>query len=212
MTPAACALLAELRADNRREWLRANRDRYDTLVADPLEDALEALAPSARAVDPDLEPSRSRPYRDARYARPGRGPLHEAAWVVFRNRRLEQTLPPVFFLEVSPDGFGYGMGYYRAPAWRMAAIRAAIDAAPGEFRRAARDALSVPGLQVCGDFYARPKGAHLAEDLRTWYDRKNVWVEVSRDPDDPPDLGRVAQAFTALQPLYRFWRDARAED
>lgn len=215
--PGACAFLQELAANNNRAWFAANRERYTACVVEPLADLVTALAPHVQRIDPEFEvspvPGRalSRPFRDMRFARPGTGPLHEAAWLVFGNRRLGESLPPGFFFEVSATGFRYGMGFYSLPRWRMDKIRAAIDRDPRAFRRIAEQARAVPGVAVCGPPYARPMGTHLEESLRTWYARKCIHVEVVGAPEELAALdiaGQVASTYEQWGPLYLFWRDS----
>lgn len=212
----ACAFLQELAANNDRDWFAANRERYTDCVVEPLAALVAALAPHILRIDPEFEvspvPGRalSRPFRDMRFARPGTGPLHEAAWLVFGNPRLKESLPPGFFFEVSATGFRYGMGFYSLPRRRMDKIRAAIDRDSRAFGRIAQKAGSVPGVVVCGPPYARPMGAHLDESLRPWYARKCIHVEVVGESDELAALDvaqQVASAYEQWGPLYLFWRD-----
>lgn len=215
--PDACQFFRVLAANNDRTWFRAERAHYETAVLHPIQALALTLAPAMRAIDPafDVEPAPghavSRIYRDMRFARPGTGPLREAAWLVFLNRSLRDTVPPAYFLEVTADGYRFGMGFYSLPAWRAAQVRAAIDREPARLRTAAQAALGIPGLSLQGPLYVRPKGARVPPDIRTWYERKCAHVEVGGTPAELGEPGlsaRVIGVFHRLAPLYTFWRDS----
>lgn len=127
----ACSFFRELVFNNNRTWFKQNEQRYSADVSQPLAQLATGLAPLMLTIDPGFEVRAerghvlSRPYRDMRFVRPGQGPLHEAAWLVFRNPALSERLPPAFFFEVSADGSATEWAFIvcRAGAWMRSAMR-----------------------------------------------------------------------------------------
>lgn len=191
-----------------KSWLQANKPLYHEHVAGPQRALMEALAPFMAGLDPNLEGSASRIYRDMRF---GTGPaLRGNLWVVFQERNLEPLERPAFFFELYPDRYRYGMGFYSASRSKMEGIRRRMDAAPERF--AALVAALPPAAQLMGEAYRQSRSAHLPEPLRPWYDKKSLWVQTECPIDDLVVSAGLAQAlqreWAPLLPLYRFLRAA----
>lgn len=197
-----------------REWFAANRQVYDDHIVAPMRGLIAALTPAMDAHVPGVEGTLSRIYRDMRFARGG-SVLRENAWICFHEPDLAAEERPEFFFELFADRYRYGMGFYSAPRSKMEAFRRAVDHDPAGF-----GALVAPlpaDLQLMGESYKQSRAAHLPEPLRTWYDRKSLWVQVEH-PIDGLLLGpatalvqRVLETFVACMPLYRYLRNARPE-
>jgi hypothetical protein len=149
-----------------------------------------------------------------RFARGG-PVLRENVWICFHEPWLAPEGRPEFFFELFADRYRYGMGFYSAPHLKMEAVRRAIDRDPAGF--CALVAGLPDRLQLMGERYKQSRAEHLPEPLRTWYDRKSLWVQ-EEHPIDGLLLGpgaqlarRVQESFAACLPLYRYLRDARPE-
>lgn len=209
--------LKALAANNAREWFQAHRDDYETLVRGPLYRLVTALSSTMRAIDAGFEtdPRRavSRIHRDTRFSR-DKTPYRVNQWLAFKRPGPEWAQRPAFFLEIAPDGWRCGMGYYAAGPQVMAAVRNAIAARPRVFDLAMGQA-DAAGFTVDGEAYKRPRIPEGASDAAAeWYRRKTVYL-VRRRPLEPlffrPDLATdVAKRFQALAPLFRFLAKANA--
>lgn len=190
-------------------WLKANRPEYDAHLLQPLRALVEQLAPVARSIDPDLQGSVSRIYRDQRFHKGGPA-LRESVWITFQDRGLDPFQRPAFFFELYANRYRYGMGFYGANTSAMERIRQAIDAGPAGFG-AIVSALP-PDSALMGEEYRKSRAGHLPEPLRAWYDKKSFWLQTER-PADPlifsPALAvHLAAEWPKLGTLYRFLKAA----
>ncbi len=111
--PAALELLGDLEDHNDRDWVKANRRRYDEYLVAPARELAATLS--------DLgEPHFFRPYRDTRF-RPG-PPIKE-------QFALAIGYGPAggYYVEVSLDGLLVGAGLHHPTADQLERFRAAID-------------------------------------------------------------------------------------
>lgn len=208
---AAPAFLRALAANNERAWFAAHRDEYESLVRDPLYRLVTSLASAMRAIDAGFEtdPRRavSRIHRDTRFSR-DKTPYRVNQWLAFKRPGPEWAERPAFFLEIAPDGWRCGMGYYAAGPAVMAAVRERIAARPRAFRAAMAQATAA-GFAVAGDEYKRPKVPEgVSGAAAEWYRRKTVYLVRNR-PLEPLFFrtalaADVAKRFQALAGMYRF--------
>lgn len=191
-----------------REWVAQQRDTYQACVVEPQRALAGRLADYMSGLDPVLEPSLSRIYRDARFSR---GPaLHGSVWVTFQDRNLAPDERPAFCFELYPDRYRCLMGFYSAGREKMERVRRRIDAAPDRF--AALVGALPAEYAVMGELYRVSRAGHLPEAVRPWYDRKSFWTEALRPIDDLVLSDRLAfylrEQWALLHPLYRFLREA----
>jgi len=162
-------------------WMEANRKLYEEHVLGPQRALVAALAPAMRELDPRLEGVVSRIYRDMRFRR-DQPPLQDNIWISFEERSTDAGARPSFYLALHPDQYSYGVGYYAASTPTMDRLRQTIDRNPDQFRRIIG---TIPReLTLMGERYKRSRAGHLPEDLRNWYDRKSLWVQVQRPIDE----------------------------
>jgi uncharacterized protein (TIGR02453 family) len=210
--------LAELAANNDRSWFTDHKAEYQEFVQTPLRRLVTALAPTMLDIDPgfDVDPrgaAVSRIYRDTRFSR-NKAPYRVNQWISFKRPSADWPSRPVFFVEIRPDGYGDGLGFYGATPATMAALRAAmVDHTPRFLAVAA--AATAAGYGVEGDLYKRPRlPSDLPDSARDWYARKNLYL-ARKYPIDPAFFSttlveRVRAGFVALEPLYRFLADVVA--
>lgn len=212
-TPAALDFLREVRAQNSKAWYDAHRGDYQELILAPLQALVADLAPAMLAIDAEFETrpavgkTISRLHRDTRFSN-DKSLYRDAAWFSFKRRRPDWTDFPVFFFEISPTGYRYGMGYYAASRATMDALRRRIDANPRRFARITAFLGRPDGFALCGDSYKRPLPNPHPPALQTWYQRKSFYLMRDSPPDGllfAPDLvPRLQEDFAVLGPLYRF--------
>ena len=109
--------LFENKLNNSKEWYHAHKKEYTELVLRPLAELVVKLKPTMLELDPDLivEPrvtrSISRIYRDTRFSK-DKSLYRDNMWLIFiRDKKLYEG-PPGFYVDISPRGLSYGMGYY----------------------------------------------------------------------------------------------------
>lgn len=209
--------LLDIRFNNNREWFATNKDVYIRSLKEPLYALAADLAPTALAVDPDIDarPARivARIYRDARRCR---GEFYrDGLWLSFKRTGESNSTTVSFYFYLNPESIGWGMGFYEPQPEAMTRFRQRIDAQPALFRSIVSD----PALKqytVEGESYAKPKRADLPEDLAFWYNKKTFYTEYA-EPVGPaafsPDLlGRVRQAMLDHVKLYRFIQMMEVEE
>ena len=147
----------------------------------------------------------SRIYRDARRLH-GKGPYKDHLWLSLRQESEEWTSRPVFYFEISPEQWSYGMGFYSARAQVMERFRRETAADPRPMEDLARLLQRQDTFQLEGEEYARPKAAP-SELLAPWMSRKSLSLCCDRPYDDtvfsPALAETVAQGFDFLLPYYR---------
>ena len=107
-TPALFEFLADLSANNRREWFQANKDRYETHVKDALLDFVSDFGERLAEISPhmvaDPRPSGGsmfRIYRDVRFSK-NKSPYKTNAGVHFRHEVGREVHGPAYTCTWSP--------------------------------------------------------------------------------------------------------------
>lgn len=212
--PQTTEFLRDLATNNRKEWFEAHRDEYATFLQNPLRHLAGTLAAPLLAIDPDLAtlPSKvvSRIYRDTRFSR-DKSPYKTTMWLTFKRPLKEWQDAPVFFFELAPDSYRYGMGFYAASRETMDALRRMIDTKPGEFRKAVAFLENQDQFIVEGESYRRLLRDGLSPDLASWYQRKNLYLVCNRQNADglfsQNLLSELSTGFSVLAPFYHWlWK------
>ena len=148
-----------IRFNNDRTWFQAHKEEYLRCLYEPTaalgEEVYDRFASKRPKLGLDLHISRI--YRDARRLH-GRGPYKDHLWFSLRPERDAWTHRPVFWFEVAPEGWSYGVGCWNAAPATMAALRRDIDGGGKEIARLARRLARQEVFSLQGQDYARPKG------------------------------------------------------
>ena len=149
----------------------------------------------------------SRIYRDARRLY-GRGPYKSNLWFTLRMAGEDWTHMPVFWFEIYPKGYAYGLGAYDAKPAQMAKFRQAVDTDPKPMLKLARAFAKQDRFELQAEEYKRPKGSP-QPPLDQWYNRKNLDITCAR-PVEPllysPELVDVlVEGYESLMPYYRYF-------
>lgn len=195
----------ELRFNNNKEWFDLNRDRYERYMKKPMEwfayDMAEELK---RIFDREFYYNISRINRDIRYSK-NKAPYRDNKWVVFKLRQGRWQDQPCMFLDISPEKWELGMGFYNGKPRFMSAFRKKIDAAPKRFEKIAAEMAKHPEFIAEGDFYKKPMGAYHGELVNNWYQRKNIAVITARDISETVYNGDIfdeaKSLFEVLKPM-----------
>ncbi len=112
--PQLFSFLADLRANNNREWFAANKHRYEEELLEPARDFIEAFAPRLEKISPhfraDARPSGGslfRIYRDTRFSK-DKTPYKTNVGIHFRHERAKDAHAPGYYLHIGP-----GRGFRR---------------------------------------------------------------------------------------------------
>jgi uncharacterized protein (TIGR02453 family) len=134
---------AELEANNNRLWFLANRDTYERVVRDPLEELLETFADEIGG-----RVKLFRQTRDIRFSR-DKSPYKTNTYGVVSDRPSSLA---GLYMSVSSEGFFVGTGYYRLEPDQLSRFRDAIvdDRAGPKLERAV-DAVHAAGVETFGE-------------------------------------------------------------
>ena len=122
--------LWELAFHNEKPWFEAHKEQFLRAVKEPFDALAKETLALMRQKHPD-EPyclHISRIYRDARRLF-GRGPYKDHLWFTLWTGE-DRHNSPVFWFELSPASFSYGVGFYTATAEQMAALLVSAFPAP----------------------------------------------------------------------------------
>ena len=149
----------------------------------------------------------SRIYRDARRLF-GRGPYKDHLWLTVSQPAERWSCQPVFWFELAPEGYSFGLGYWMAQALTMAKLRARIDQDPKTMEKLARQIAKQDTFQLQGEEFKklRPSPSKL---LDPWYNKKGGFsLSCEREHDDllwSPELpGYLLEEWEKLAPLYQY--------
>lgn len=197
-----------IRLNNSREWFTEHKQEYLEHVQAPL----KALADDVWTlfIDKtglDIGYRVSRVYKDARRVRSG-GLYKDKLWFSLEKTNENWQATPVYFFEISPEGYSYGLGYYAASPEVMKRFRARLDAYPAEFERLASSLARQKTYKLTGDEYNRKKGDKEGV-LADWYNRKTLAMIAERRGHDklysPAFAKTLCGDFIKLVPLYSFF-------
>ena len=200
--------LWELRLNNERPWFQAHKQDYLDYLYNPLKERGEEV--QARMLEKyprsRLNLRVVRIYRDARRIHYG-GPYKEHLWFSLSPAIENRRAVPMFYFEVMPEGYEYGMGYCCPKPSLMEAYRQQILATPKEMERLARKLNRQTRFVLEGEEYKRPKG-EVSDLLKPWFNRKTLFLSSFSQPDDcfltPELVDRVVDGFDWLMPYYRY--------
>lgn len=216
ITPQAVWLLAENRFRDSKSYYEEHKPEIRRQVIEPLRALQADLAPAMLRIDPRFvtEPGRnnsiSRVRRDNRFTK-DKSMYREHMWLAFERDKKAWEQAPGFFMELSPAGAEWGMGFYRVSPSFLQFLRRRIDAQPKPYSRAMKQAMAY-GFSTHAPAYARPKKAGLPPELDGLYNRKSIEM-VKREPDlaffGGPELAdTLLEGFGELVPLYKLLIEA----
>lgn len=211
---ATLDFLAELEANNDRDWFRENKARYEQVVRTPalhfveaMQQPLAQLSPHFEAVPKATGGSLMRVHRDTRFSR-DKSPYKTNVGIQFRHVDGRDVHAPGYYVHLDARQLFLGAGLWRPPPAALAAIRERIDARPGEWRRLRDERAFRRHFVLGGQTLVRPPRGYradhpLIDDLK----RKDFVATKDLDPDAalrPDFLRQVETAFASASPFMRF--------
>ena len=200
-----------IRFNNEKTWFEAHKQEYLDFFYRPMQELCQQVF---HDFDPKCEElgltSRvSRIYRDARRLH-GRGPYKDHLWLSMEQPCEDPwSSKPVFWFELGPEDYSFGMGWYCARALTMAKLRARMDARPKEMEKLVRQFGRQSTFALEGEDFKRPREAPSAL-LSPWYNKKGGFSLSCDRPHEPilftPELPDMLVAeWEKLLPLYRYF-------
>lgn len=215
-TQATFDYLADLDANNSKDWFDANRDRYDAHWKGAALDFIAGISEQMAVLDPPLDAvpklngTLRRINRDVRFSK-DKSPYSARLHLIFWTGSHPNRSPAVHFV-LNPRGVGYGAGQFGFQPPELTAIRQRIvDPRDGDGLIAALDAASAVGCRMGEPDLARLPRGFEAEGRRAALLRHKAIVARTFDQDALPEAligdgatGWVMDTTNALMPLVRW--------
>ena len=214
-TPEIFRFFRQLARNNQKEWMDANRSRYEEHVVAAFRVLLEALTPAVIALDPSFDTSGrtgvnfSRINRDIRF-RPDMGPYYAHMYLTFVGQGGKGRAAGQLYVGISAEAVTAGFRMYgekkEGPLAEIAAPRALKHAAwlARQTKRLGRKYDSYWYAMEKGE-WAKKDGWPLAPEewkkIRGWIVRRLMKPAAATRPQFTADVARV---FRDLYPLYAF--------
>lgn len=213
-SPQTLDFLVENRLHDSRDWFKEHKEDYKKLVIAPFIELVEALTPTMLAIDPlfitepRVDRTISRVNRDTRFSK-DKSLYRENMWCIFiRDKKLYHGLP-AFYVDISPEGFSYGCGYYQADTETVSAMRQLVLEKDKRFKAADKALRGQELFHLEGDVYKRPHYPDHTPAERNWLERRSL--SVNAYSKDFPLLfskdfaGTLKEQLPLLTPIYSFF-------
>ena len=198
-----------IRFNNEKSWFEAHKSDYLTYFQTPMRE-LGGQVHSAlleRFPESQLNLKISRIYRDARRLF-GRGPYKDHLWISLYRWGNETGGHPVFWFELAPDGWSYGMGFWDAAPTTMEKHRARIDREPKPLLKLHDQLAKQKEFVLQGPAYKRQKPC-AEPKLSEWYNKKSLSIGHEEPLTEflygPGLAGRLVEGFSFLMPYYDYF-------
>lgn len=141
ITPQLFDFLSDLSMNNRRDWFKENKPRYEAEVLDPAVALVSQLVEPFAKLAPMLvvNPKRHggsvmRIYKDTRFSK-DKTPYKTSVGISFRHEADGTIHAPGVYLHLDPHASFLGVGCWRPERTALAAIRSAIETRAASWRR-----------------------------------------------------------------------------
>jgi len=172
-TPYTIDFMWNLRLNNNKVWFEEHKGEFLRDFYTPMKalgrEVFERITDDYREYG--FIHKVSRIYKDARRVRGGE-PYRCNLWFSIEKPSEEWTSTPVFWFELAPENWSYGLGYYQAKPKTMAKLRARIDFDPGKFEKFIIPLEKQNEFILEGTEYSRKKEAP-TEKTAAWYNMKS---------------------------------------
>ncbi|MBS4960346.1 MAG: DUF2461 domain-containing protein [Clostridiales bacterium] len=201
--------LWDLRFHNNKEWFDQNRDRYKILLKEPMDQFGREMAARFSSIDPEITaiPVVSRINRDIRFSK-DKSPYRDRKWVVFKQDTGNWKEKPVYYFEVRPECYCYGMGFYCCKPETMKRFRQKIDAAPSVMEELIDRYCAQKEFVLDGDIYKKKFQTEYSEKMMDWYQRRSIVLQCEKPLGhnlyNREILDEVEKGFRFLVPYHRY--------
>ncbi|EMI52144.1 DUF2461 domain-containing protein [Rhodopirellula sallentina] len=210
--------LDDLTRNNDREWFAENKDRYESVLREPvlelitqLEKPLRRSAPMLKAIAKRSGGSLMRIYRDTRFSK-DKTPYKTNVGISLRHQADGNIHAPGAYIHLADDECFVALGCWRPQRETLAAIRRAIDEDPKAWHRARDQRKFQQSYQLAGESLKTaprdyPKDHPEIVDLRR-IDFIAVSPLTPHDFTQPDIVPRIVGLIRDGKPLMRFLCDA----
>jgi len=208
-SPQTIDFMWNLRLNNQKTWFEAHKMQFQQDFQAPMKALGRAVFERITADygDHGFIHKVSRIYKDARRVRDGE-PYRCNLWFSIERPSEEWTATPVFWFELAPDGWSYGLGYYQARPITMAKLRARIDRDPKKFEKLIAPLEKQDEFILDGDEYKRKKEAPTSK-TSDWYNKKSFSLihrqQNGEELFSPQLTDRLVDGYQFLMPLYDYF-------
>jgi len=198
-----------LRLNNEKTWFEAHKEEFRRDFQAPMKDLGQEVFERITSDYPNHRfiHKLSRIFRDARRVRDGE-PYRSCLWFTIERPSEEWTSTPVFWFELSPDDWSYGLGYYLAKPMTMAKLRARMDSNPKKFEQFIAPMEKQSEFVLDGEEYARKKEAPTPKTI-AWYNKKSfslIHLQEHCDELFTRELvERIVSGYRFLMPFYDYF-------
>jgi len=207
-TPETVDFMWGIRFNNERTWFEAHKDQYKTTLEAPMKELGRELYGELdrRCPDLGLVLRVCRIYRDARRLH-GRGPYKDHLWLTISQPAERWSCQPVFWFELAPEDYSFGLGYWMAQASTMAKLRARMDRDPKGMEKLLKPFARDPDFILNGEDFKRPRQAPTPA-LSPWYNKKGGFSLSCERPHDeliftPGLVPHILERWQRLIPLFQ---------
>ena len=203
----------DLNRNNRKEWMDANRERYQSAVVQPFRTLLEELTPAVQKLGTSFDISGrtgvnfSRINRDIRFAK-DKTPNRPQMYLMFPARGGKEAKPGELYVGVTEKVVTAGFRVYFDRETKGSALAARIQQAPKwcaqQKRRMARQYESYWYSMKRGEWTKNngwPVTPEEWKKLRAWVVRKKITPAAAVRPKFSKDAANI---FCQVLPLLRF--------
>lgn len=207
--PETIDFMWELRFNNNKEWLDANRDKYKSHLKEPMDRFAEELKEEMLKFNSkwNLVYNISRINRDIRFSK-NKAPYKEQRWVSYRQAGTQGGKTPEFYFEITPEGYSYGMGFYENNPAIMQRFRKKIDANTSELEGLIHRFKNQKEFILVGENYKRKLAADKSEEVLEWYQKKCISFIAKKEIEQclfsREILQKVKEGFQFLIPYYEY--------
>lgn len=198
-----------LRFNNNKPWFEEHKEEFRREFLTPMKELGAEVFQRVNEAsgERDFIHKVSRIYKDARRNR-GDGPYRDHLWFSIERPSEEWTSAPVFWFELMPEKWSYGLGYYQAKPSTMAKLRARIDKDPKKFGALVAPLTEQDEFVLEGPEYVRKKEAPTPQTAE-WYNKKSFSL-IHRQENGPELFSRemadrLVVGFLSLLPLYDYF-------
>jgi len=212
--PESIDFLWEIRMNNNKEWMDQNRERYRAVLKDPFDRfAIDIAEKFTETTKEKMDWAISRINRDIRFSK-DKSPYRACRWVVVKEPTAVGTSwksRPVFYFELSPEGYSHGMGFYETTTAYMKLFRKKIDTNPKAFREIVMKIEKKDRFDLTGEDYKKVDTSGLSTEIHPWYIKKRFAVVETKGIEDiifSDELPqKLVQDWKDLMPLYRYLKE-----